>query len=129
MYANATRRVGISSHAPVRTRARASVRARAIPHRACEPGEACYSLKVRSDRLTIVLRDAIAYTRELAEATSSSDSSADYTEELRQAWDTVSELSAAVTRTNARLENCIAENDYVNFADADERISERRYDL
>jgi hypothetical protein len=127
MYATATRRVGMSSRA--RAPVRAPVRARAIPHRACEPGEACYALKVRSDRLTIVLRDAIAYTRELAEATSSADSSADYTEELRQAWDTVSELSAAVTRTNDRLENCISENDYLNYADADERIAERRYDL
>ena len=129
MYA--TRRVGISSRAPARAiaPARAAVRARAIPHRACEPGEACYALKVRSDRLTNVLRDAISYTRELAAATSSAEGAADYTEEMRQAWDTVSELSAAVSRTNVRLENCIAENDYVNFADADERIAERKYDL
>jgi len=127
------RSIGGAARAPARAPARsaviARVRADAASHRACVPGEACYALKVRSDRLSKVLNDAIAHTRELAAATSAAENAADYTEELRQAWDTVAELSAAVTRTNARLENCIAENDYVNFADADERLAERKYDL
>jgi len=127
---HAARNVCGRARAAPRAAPRAAVRAgAAAPHRACVPGEACYALKVRSDRLSKVLNDAIAHTRELAAATSAAENAADYTEELRQAWDTVAELSAAVTRTNARLENCIAENDYVNFADADERLAERKYDL
>jgi hypothetical protein len=101
---------------------------RAVPHKSCEYGEACYALTVRSDRLAKVLSDAIAHAQEIV-ATASSDGATDYTMELRQAWDAVAEISGAVTRTNARLEGCIAEHDYLNYADADMRLAERKYDL
>ena len=101
---------------------------RAVPHKSCEYGEACYSLTVRSDRLATVLSEAIANAQEIV-ATASSDGATDYTVELRQAWDAVAEISGAVTRTNARLEDCIAEHDYLNYTDADMRLAERNYDL
>lgn len=106
---------------------------RAVPHKACEPGEACHALAARRARLGEVLRDALGLTRELAVIASEAGADANAADraahELRHAWDTVAELSAAVARLDARLEDCRAEYDYLNYADADARVGERSYDL
>lgn len=100
---------------------------RAVPHKACEPGEPCHALSERRERLAAVLREALVRTRALAAATSADG--ADYTQELRHAWDTIEEISAALRRLDVRLDDCRAEYDYLRYADADLQLSERAYDL